>query len=52
MLVLDNCAWQNKNNTAVRMNMALVDSGHFRNIQLIFSMRGHSFLSHTEHFEL
>lgn len=44
MLFSDNCAGQNKNNTSVRMNMALVDSGRFRKIQQIFPMRGHSFL--------
>ncbi|CAG4946643.1 unnamed protein product [Parnassius apollo] len=44
MLFSDNCAGQNKNNTAVRMNMALVDSGRFKKIQQIFPMRGHSFL--------
>lgn len=44
MLFSDNCAGQNKNNTAIRMNMALVDSGRFRKIQQIFPMRGHSFL--------
>lgn len=44
MLFCDNCAGQNKNNTAVRLNMCLVDNGRFKKIEQIFPIRGHSYL--------
>lgn len=40
----ENCAGQNKNNTMVRMMMYLCEIKMFNNIQLIFPVRGHSFM--------
>lgn len=44
MLFSDNCGGQNKNNFAVRMNIALVDSGRFKVVEHVYPLRGHSFL--------
>lgn len=44
MLFCDNCGGQNKNHCFVRLNMALVDSGRFQEIDHMYPMRGHSFL--------
>lgn len=44
MLFCDNCGGQNKNNCFVRLNMALVGTGRFQEIDHMYPLRGHSFL--------
>ena len=43
-LFSDLCGGQNKNSTVIHYLYSLVKNGHFRRIQHIFPIRGHSFL--------
>ena len=43
LLFCDNCPGQNKNNTVIRMCMALVET-RFKKVEQIYPIRGHSFL--------
>ena len=46
----DNCAGQNKNHTLVRLMMALCEIKRFDKINLVFPVRGHSFIPNDRDF--
>jgi hypothetical protein len=48
----DNCAGQNKNNPITRFIMALVEVGKFDSVELLYPIRGHSFMPCDRDFSL
>jgi len=48
----DNCAGQNKNNAIIRFLMGLVENNRFKEVQVLYPMRGHSFMPCDRDFGL
>lgn len=48
----DNCAGQNKNNAIIRFLMGLVENKRFKEVQILYPMRGHSFMPCDRDFGL
>jgi len=48
----DNCAGQNKNNAIIRLLMGLVENKRFKEVQVLYPMRGHSFMPCDRDFGL
>lgn len=46
----DNCTGQNKNNTLIRYLMGLCEKSLFKEVKLIFPVRGHSFMPNDRDF--